>query len=258
MEYKTISLNNTGNICVLKLNRPEKLNILSQIFFEEFESAIDFVFNDKGIKVLIITGTDKVFSAGGDLKEMESADRVRAKVMCIRVQKAFASLMALEIPVIAVLSGIVYGGGLELALHCDIRFCSEKTDFKLPESDLGLIPGAGGISLFSKIFSNADVAYYLMSGEQIPVSIAFNKGLVQKVFRKETYFEDSMQFAEKLAQKNRNSLAAIKRILVSSYFESTSECLNSEVEEFSSVLDIDGKNKIKSFFETKKIKNKLG
>lgn len=251
MEYKTISLNNTGNICVLKLNRPEKLNILSQIFFDEFESAIDFIFKDKEIKVLIIAGTDKVFSAGGDLKEMELANRDRAKVMCIRVQKAFASLMSLEIPVIAVLSGIVYGGGLELALHCDIRFCSEKTDFKLPESDLGLIPGAGGISLFSKIFSPADAAYFLMSGEQIPVSTALNKGLVQKVFRQETYFEDSMQFAKELAQKSQNSLAAIKRILIAGYFESTGDCLDSEVEEFSSVLNIDGKNKIRRFFEKK-------
>ncbi len=256
MNYKTISIQIVDKVCILTLNRPEKLNILSRIFFDEFDHAINNISQNKNLRVLIIAGNEKVFSAGGDLNEIGNADRETAKVMCMGVQKVFASLFALDIPVIAAVSGIVYGGGLELALHCDIRFCSEETIFKLPESDLGLIPGAGGISLFSKIFSKADAAYYLMSGIEIPVETAMSKGLVQNVFETEKLLDETISFAKELSKKSRASLSAIKKILIAGYFETTEECLNMEIEEFVSTLNIDGKDKIREFFKFKVNKNK--
>lgn len=251
MQYKSISVDISDNICVLTLNRPEKLNILSQIFFDDFELFIEQIRKNDDVKALVIHGNEKVFSAGGDLKEIQEADRDKIKLMSMRVQKSFLSLLSLDIPVIAALSGIVYGGGLELALHCDIRICSENAELRLPEADIGLIPGAGGVSLFARHFTHGDAAYYLMTGEQIPLKSALEKGLIQKIYDNKEYLSESMKLAKLFTTKSKFSLSAIKRILVAGYFNFTDECLNREVEEFASTLNHDGRNKISEFFKNK-------
>ncbi|MDL2262080.1 enoyl-CoA hydratase/isomerase family protein [Bacteroidales bacterium OttesenSCG-928-I21] len=250
--YKTILLESTNSdIKVLTLNYPKKLNILSQVFFDEFDTCIENLRNEKSIKSLIIKGNEKVFSAGGDLKEMLSTNYEDSYQMCIRTQNSFKSLINLDFPVIAMLDGLVYGGGFELALHCDIRFCTPETIFKLPEVDLGLIPGAGGISIFSKTFSLSDVAYYLYSGGQIPVEEVYRKGLIQEVINKNNIYDFSVNFAKKICNKSQESISTIKRILYSNLFSSLDQCLEMEAKEFSSVLQRIGKKKITEFFETK-------
>ncbi len=251
MKYQTISIEYNKQICIISFCRPEKMNILSQVFFDEFEHAIESLFQNKEVRVLVLKGDENVFSAGGDLKEIGAASDSEVKLLSMRVQAAFASLFSLDIPVIAAISGITFGGGLEIALHCDIRFCSENTVFRLPESDLGLIPGAGGISLFSKLFSPADAAYYLMSGREIPLETALNKGLVQKIFPQNELLPETLKFAHELSTKSKSALSSIKRILVAGYFQSTEECLNMEVQEFASALSNGGRSGIEKFFKTK-------
>lgn len=251
MNYKTITLEIIENTGILKLNYPQKLNSLSQLFFDEFDDAIESILNDKDCKVLIIRGTDEVFSAGGDLKEIGSADYEKALLLCMRVQKSFGSLQNLPIPVIAALSGVVFGGGMELSLHCDIRFCSEKAVLRLPESDLGLIPGAGGISIFSRYFTPGDAAYYLFTGNQIPVEDALAKGLIQKIYTQDEIYDATLKFAEELTLKSSESLAAIKRVLISGMFGNLDDTLVMETREFSSVLQKSGREKIKTFFESR-------
>ena len=254
MNYKTISIEYKKSVCIISLCRPEKMNALSQIFFDEFEHAIESLFQNEEVRVLVLKGDENVFSAGGDLKEIGEASDSEVKLLSMRVQAAFASLLSLDIPVIAAISGITFGGGLEIALHCDIRFCSDNTVFRLPESDLGLIPGAGGVSLFSKLFSPADAAYFLMSGREIPLETALNKGLVQKIFRQEELLPETIKFAHELSNKSKSALSSIKRILIASYFETTEECLNMEVEEFASALQNGGRIGIEQFFEFRKSK----
>ncbi len=252
MSYKTISLMNDSNITTLKLDYEQKLNSLSQTFFDEFDHAIEIVRNDKACKVLIIRGTEKVFSAGGDLKDIGSADSDKALMMCMRVQKSFGALHSLQLPVIAALNGIVFGGGFELALHCDIRFCTPSTVLRLPESDLGLIPGAGGISLFSRVFSPADAAYYLFTGNQIPIEDALLKGFVQRVYDNENLYDNVEAFAKELLSKSNESLTAIKKLLVMNLYDNLDDCLTNEAREFVSVLQASGKEKISEFFTNKK------
>lgn len=252
MDYQTISVEFDKKVCILSFCRPEKMNIIGNEFLDEFEHAIDKLFQNKDVRVLVITGNEKVFSAGGDLKEIASTSDSEIKLLSMRVQAAFASLFSLEIPVIAAISGVAFGGGLEIALHCDIRFCSENTVFRLPESDLNLIPGAGGISLFSKLFSPADAAYFLMSGREIPLETSLNKGLIQKIFKQEELLPETLKFAHELSKKSKFALSSIKRILVATYFETLEECLNMEVEEFSSALKNGGRKRIEQFFESRK------
>ncbi|MDR2011045.1 MAG: enoyl-CoA hydratase/isomerase family protein [Bacteroidales bacterium] len=255
MDYKTISLQSVDNtIKVITLNYPSKLNVLSQLFFDEFNEILEFINRDKNIKVLIIKGSETVFSAGGDLKEMLDADYEKSYQMCVRAQKSFESLMSLEIPVIAALDGLVYGGGFEMSLHCDIRFCTPETVFKLPEVDLGLIPGSGGISIFSKFFSISDAAYYLYTGEQIPVEEAYKKGLVQKIVSRDDLYNFTLEFAKTISTKPKESISTIKRILFAGLFSNVDNCLKMESLEFSSVLQRVGKERIKDFFQNKKNK----
>jgi enoyl-CoA hydratase len=251
MEYKLISLTQEKNICILKMDNPLSYNLLNSTFLNEFDNAIDKIFDNNDIKALILIGNEKGFCAGGDFKEMLNADFDTAKLLAIRVQKSFSALLSLDIPVIACLDKIVYGGGLELALHCDIRFCSDETQLRFPEVDMALIPGAGGITLFSKLFTKADAAYYLMSGEEIPLNIARKKGLIQNIYKKFDLLPETLKFAQELSKKEKSSLAAIKRILNANNFKSTQECLNMEIEEFSSALHFKGKDKIKDFLKKK-------
>ncbi|PLX06240.1 MAG: hypothetical protein C0596_17345 [Marinilabiliales bacterium] len=251
MGYSTIKLEKQNQIYTLTLDNEKKLNSLSKLFFDEFDNAVEVIRNDDLSKVLIIKGKENVFSAGGDLKEIGAADYEKAFLMCQRVQNSFASLFSLNFPVIAALEGIVFGGGFELSLHCDIRFCTKDTVLRLPESDLGLIPGAGGISVFSRIFSMSDAAYYLYTGNQIPVEIALQKGFVQEVLEKGVY-ERAFEFAKSLLEKSPESLAAIKKVLIRNLYEDLDNCMTYEAREFTSVLQNSGRSKIELFFKNKK------
>jgi enoyl-CoA hydratase/carnithine racemase len=251
MDYKTISVSRFENIIVLKLNYPQKLNALSQQLFDEFDHAIETIRLDKDCRVLLIKGTETVFSAGGDLKEIGAADYEKALLLCMRVQKSFGALPNLNIPVIALLDGIVFGGGMELALHCDVRLVAETAMLRLPESDLGLIPGAGGISLLSRYISLGDAAYFLYTGRQIPLDYALEKGLIQKIVKKDELNDYAMEFAKELCLKSPESLSAIKTVLYSGLFGNLNDTMTLEAREFSSVLQRSGKDKIKQFFNSK-------
>jgi len=252
MKYKTISFENQKKITVLHLNNPARLNSLSQLFFNEFDIFIKSLHKDNKCNVLIIKGLDDCFSAGGDLKEIGSADYEQSLLMCMRVQNSFEALFNLPFPVIAMLQGLVYGGGLELALHCDIRFSTDTAVLKLPEAELGLIPGAGGISILSKYLGHGDTSYYLFTGNQIPIDTAKAKGIIQRVFSKEDIYKETLKFAESLSEKSFESLMAIKKVLIHGMYNDLESSLNMETREFSSVLQACGHEKIKSFFASRK------
>jgi enoyl-CoA hydratase/carnithine racemase len=249
MSYKTILIETIDNIKILTLNNPQKQNALSQLFFDEFNECIDNFRHNSDIRSLIIKGDEKVFSAGGDLKEMLNADEKYAYLMCVRAQKSFEALMSLDFPVIALLDGIVYGGGFELALHCDVKFCTKNAILKLPETDIGLIPASGGISLFSKTFSVYDIAYYLFSGNQIPVEEACKKGIIQKIVEPNELFDTALTFAKEISKKPSETISTIKRILYANLFSDLENCLKMEAIEFASALQRNGKDKIRDFFE---------
>jgi len=153
------------------------------------------------------------------------------------------------------LKGIVFGGGLELALHCDIRFADKTTVLKMPETHLGLIPGAGGITLLSKYLSPADTFYYLSIGKEIPLEKAIYKGLLQEIIEDEDVIKYGFDFAEKLAVKPKESLTALKSVLYTALYNDTLAGLDAEIKEFSSVVQLCGNKKIEMFFKDKKNKN---
>ena len=249
--YQTIKLSKEENITTIKFDNEATMNAMSQLFLKEFHEALESVRCDADCRVLVLRGTQKVFSAGGNLREIAEADYEKAVLMATDAHYIYDGILNLEIPVIAALDGIVYGGGLELALRCDIRFATPKTRMKFPEVDMGIIPGAGGISFLSKYLSPSDIAYYVYSCNQIPVEYAQSHGIIQEVFDSEDLYSYTMEFAKKLAKKPANALRAAKHEIVSTMYGDIRESLKLEIKEFASTLQIDGKAKIKEFFEKK-------
>jgi len=251
--FETISISRSGDISIIKLDNESTMNAMSQLFLKEFHEAIENVRNDKDCRVLILRGTEKVFSAGGNLHEIAEADYEKATLMATNAHYIYDALLNLDIPVIAALDGIVYGGGLELALRCDIRFCTPETRMKFPEVDMGIIPGAGGISFLSRYIPPADIAYYVYSCKQIPVEYAKQHGIVQEVFSRNELYAKAEDFAKLIASKPREALRAAKHEIIATMSRPLSECLQIEIKEFAATLQNDGKRIIKEWFEKKKI-----
>lgn len=253
MRYKTLLLDIIeNNISILTLNNRENYNCLSQIFFDEFEDAIEKINNNNNIRALIIRGTEGVFSSGGNLKEIKESDYNMANAMAIRCQNAFQSLMFLNIPVIAMIDGITIGGGFELALHCDFRFVSPKSVFRLPEINFGILPAAGGISIFSRLFNSADALFYLLTAKDIPIEKLLNCGIIQKIFSEKNIYNETIDFVKSIIQKPKESIAVIKKNYYRCFFEDINTCLKFDALEFSSLLQKIGKEKINNFYNSKK------
>lgn len=250
--YQTIKIESRENICTIKFDNEQTMNAMSQLFLKEFHEAIENVANDRSCRVLILRGTEKVFSAGGNLHEIAEADFEKAKLMATNAHYIYDGLLNLNIPVIAALDGIVFGGGLELALRCDIRFGTLKTRMRFPEVNMGIIPGAGGITFLSKYLSPSDIAYYVYSCEDIPVEFAHQHGIIQKIVESENLYQYTFDFARKLVQKPQNAIAAAKHELVSTLNRNFNESLEIEINEFVSTLQTSGKEKIAEFFKNKK------
>ncbi len=179
--YETIILEKKNNIGYLVLNRPEVLNAISGKLIEEVTDALARVNTDEEIRVLIITGAGKGFQAGADIRELSTLkpmDILRWNNGLVRITAAIEKLRQ---PVIAAINGVAMGGGLELALSCQIRVAVEGAKLGLPEVKLGIIPGAGGTQRLSLIVGKARAHEMLLTGDPIDAEEAYRIGLVSRV-----------------------------------------------------------------------------
>ena len=211
MQYKYILIKKENNTISLILNRPEKLNALCSDMIKEINHAITTI-DVKKTSVLFILGHSNVFSAGGDLKEMKLLSQKDAETQSIYVQNTFRLLQNIEIPVIAFIQGFCFGGGLELALHCDIRICDDSAKFAFPEVKYKMIPGAGGTIKFPIIVGKATANYYLMTGEEFNANTAKNINLVQDVILSETFEKYVSNKKLVFSKTSKDSLKAFKKI----------------------------------------------
>lgn len=140
-----VALEKKGNVAIITLNRPRAANALSLQMLQELNHYFQDLSFDDSVRTLIITGAgDKVFCAGADLKERAGMDPVQVKKTVALIRKTVEAVEKLPQPVIAAMNGSALGGGLELALACDIRVAAEDGKYGLPETSLAIIPGAGG------------------------------------------------------------------------------------------------------------------
>lgn len=199
---KTLKFEKKDNIGILTINRPDKLNAISNELTSELRSLLEKLEKDENLRVLIITGAgDKAFVAGADIKELVDRDARIGRQVSRERQEIFARVENLPFPVIAAVNGYALGGGLELALACNIRLCSETAQFGAPEVKLGIIPGDGGTQRLPRLVGLGRAMEMILTGDFIDAQEAYRIGLVNKVLSAEELMDKTMELAQKIASR---------------------------------------------------------
>jgi enoyl-CoA hydratase len=216
MSYEFIDLTRDDGVAVLRLNRPENLNSWHQPMRDELKAAIADLVADESLRVLVITGTGRAFSAGEDVRGMKHLTDLgtRGFRRVVRdLHNVFDEIEAMEVPVIAAINGTAAGGGIELALSCDFRFAASTAKVGFPENKVGLIPGSGGCSRLVRLVGLSRAKRLVMTGEMVPADQALTVGLVDEVVEPEALMPVVMAFAKKLAAKAPQALGMAKVVL---------------------------------------------
>jgi enoyl-CoA hydratase len=255
--YKTLIYEKKENIGLLTLNRPEKMNAISQELTAELSLLLDEIENDDELRVIVITGAgDKAFMAGADINELVDRDARLGRRVSRERQEIFLRIENLHVPVIAAVNGYALGGGLELALACSIRICSEKAQFGAPEVKLGIIPGDGGTQRLPRLIGQGRAMEMIITGDFIDAQEAYRIGLVNKVFPPEKLKEEAMELAKKIASRPPLAVRYAKEAVNRSQEDSASGfALESYLHALSCTTE-DKKEGVSAFLEKRKGKFK--
>lgn len=202
-EYEYILFKIENQIATLTINNPKSLNALNQATLEEIEEAVTSI-HDGSVEArfLIITGSgEKAFVAGGDIKEMAEKSVMEAREFSKLGNRVFMLISQLAIPTLAAVNGYALGGGLELAMACDLRFASTNAVAGLPEVKLGVIPGFGGTQRLSRIVGESKAIEFMVSAENVKANEGYRIGLFNQVYSPENLLNEVQNFAEKVVSK---------------------------------------------------------
>jgi enoyl-CoA hydratase len=218
--YQYILTEVHDRVGVVRLNRPEVLNALSPDLMAELVEALELFDADDTIGCLIVSGNDRAFAAGADIKRMAEAS---AMDMLAWDQLArWDKIRKLKKPVIAAISGFALGGGCELAMMCDMIIASETAKFGQPEINIGVIPGAGGTQRLTRAVGKARAMELILTGRQFSAQEALEMGLITKVTPPELYFEEALNLAKTIAAKGLVAAKLAKEAILKS-FDTTME-----------------------------------
>jgi enoyl-CoA hydratase len=214
MEFKYIIYEKNQGIATITLNRPEALNAFSKEVIEEILQALEDVKSDENIRVILLTGAgEKAFSAGADIKAMKGMNALKARELSLMGEKLCNALENLEKPVIAAINGYALGGGLEVAMACDIRIASENARMGQTEINIGLIPGWGGTQRLPRLIGKTKAKELIFTGKIIDAKTAEQLGIVNMVVPSDKFKETVQQFALELASKAPVALKVAKALI---------------------------------------------
>ena len=216
MAYETIIVDIEDHISVITLNRPDFLNALSNQLLEELCDALgDVQLNDK-VRCIILTGSEKAFAAGADIKMMSNKNFVDAFTEDL-FTTATDKITAIRKPIIAAVSGYALGGGCELAMMCDFIICSETAKFGQPEINLGVSPGLGGTQRLTRFIGKSKAMDMNLTGRFMEAEEAERCGLVSRVVPSKKLMGEAIAAATKIAEKSTITATAIKEMVNRSY-----------------------------------------
>lgn len=219
-----IKLEIKGRVAVITMNRPEKRNALNSEVRQELYNVLKRIDSDENIRSAIITGAGEAFIAGADIQAMKNYTVEDAIESSRQGSKVFSYIEKMGIPVIAAINGWALGGGLELALACDIRICSENAQFGQPEIKIGILPGYGATIRLPRIIGIARAKEMIYFGEIITAKEAENNGLVTLVTSPTDLMEKAMELAQKLV-RGPASLSLVKHAINSAFYLNLNEAL---------------------------------
>ena len=221
MSYDNIEVRTeAGKVGIITLNRPKALNALNSQLCREVVQAAAAFDADENIGAIILTGSDKAFAAGADIKEMASKDF--AQVYAEDLFGLWDRFAATRIPVIAAVSGHALGGGCELAMMCDMIIAGDNAKFGQPEITLGVIPGMGGSQRLTRAVGKAKAMDLCLTGRQMDADEAERSGLVARVVPAAELLDETMKVATKIASMSKTT-AIVAKQAVNRSFETTLE-----------------------------------
>lgn len=216
MSYENILVTVEGQVGIITLNRPEALNALNRQLTAELSEAAAAFDADPAIGAIVITGSDRAFAAGADIKEIK--DKTFAEVYEEQlITSTWEGLARVRKPTIAAVSGHTIGGGCEIAMMCDMIIASETARFALPETSIGIIPGAGGTQRLTRIVGKAVAMDMILSGRALSAAEAQSMGLVSRVVPAGTQAEEAVKLAAKVAAYSRPVVQLAKEAVNKAY-----------------------------------------
>ncbi len=188
-----------GEAQVITLNRPDAMNAFSRAMVRELHEAIDAVHDDRAVRAIVIIGQGRAFCAGADLRERKEMSDVEVRQFLRSLGQAMRKLESLPQPVIAAINGFAFGGGLELALACDIRIAAASAKMGLTEVKLGIIPGAGGTQRLPRAIGVSRAKELILTGRRIDAAKAASIGLVSEAVEDDTLLQAALRIADEIA-----------------------------------------------------------
>lgn len=254
MEYKNILFEVSEGIATITINRPKALNALNSDVMAELNDASLKCKTDEAIKVVVITGAgEKSFVAGADISQMAELRPQQAMEFMEAGIETFRSFEVLPKPVIAAINGFALGGGVELAMSCDIRLASENARFGQPEILIGLIPGWGGTQRLARLVGMGRAKEYIMAGGQIDAKRAYEIGLVNQVYPLDQLVPEARKLAKKMEGLPGFALKMAKHAINFGYDVSMDTAMRLETQCCSQCFSTDDqKEGMKAFLEKRK------
>lgn len=241
-----------GDIVVLRFARPDTMNAISR----ELQAALDQSFAelaaDRSVRAVILIGSGRAFCAGADLKERATMSAAEVDMFLANSVRIFSALEDLPAPTIAAINGFALGGGLELALCCDLRLAAADVQLGLPETSLGIIPGAGGTVRLSRAIGPARAKELIFTAARIPAARALELGLVQAVVAAQDLLPAALELARNIAKNAPIALAAAKRAINGGLELEKSAALKLERECYESTLNSRDRQEALSAFREKR------
>lgn len=207
-----------NHIAVLTLNRPEAMNALSKGLLDELNEHIRTIDDDATIRCTIITGSDKkAFCAGADLKERKGMSENQVIAAVKYIGETVSNIEHMNMPVIAAVNGAAFGGGLELALGCDLRIAAEHSKLGLTEASLAIIPGAGGTQRLTRLIGLGQAKRLIFTAKPVTAMAALDLGLVEQVTSSEELMNETLEAANSIAKNGPVALKQAKTAINQGY-----------------------------------------
>jgi len=251
MSYTTILTETHGRVGLITLNRPQAMNALNRTLLSELASALTAFDADEAAGAVVITGNERAFAAGADIKEMVEASAV--EMLTGSFVELFDGIRKVRKPVIAAVSGYALGGGCELAMSCDMIVASETARFGQPEVTIGVIPGAGGTQRLTRAVGKTLAMEMVLNNRMLTAAEALQYGLVNRVVPAERLLEESLALATEVAGRAPLAVRLGKEAINKAFELSLAEGLEAERRAFYMLFaSEDQKEGMKAFVEKRK------
>jgi enoyl-CoA hydratase len=251
MTYQNIIVETKGRVGIVRLNRPHALNALNRALIAELTQAVAAFEADANVGCMVVTGNEKAFAAGADIKEM--ADKTFIQVYGGDFCADWDCLAHTRKPVVAAVAGFALGGGCELAMQCDLIIAADTAKFGQPEIKLGVIPGIGGTQRLTRAVGKAKAMDLILTGRMMDAAEAERSGLVARVVPAASLTDEAMKVAETIAGMSLPSVMAAKEAVNAAQESSLAEGVRFERRIFHSLFATeDQKEGMKAFVEKRK------